>query len=60
MERKVLFYFIAMLILGVVILPFTLPLLAKDSVKKCQKCYRGADGKLVCEIVPCPDSNPPK
>ncbi len=22
---------------------------------KCEKCYRGPDGKVVCEPVPCPD-----
>jgi len=60
MKRKMFSYFIYILILAVVILPLTLPLFAKDSVKKCQKCYRGADGKLVCETIPCPDSNPSK
>lgn len=22
--------------------------------KRCEKCYRGDDGKMVCEPVPCP------
>ncbi len=22
--------------------------------KKCEKCYRGPDGKMKCETVPCP------
>jgi len=30
--------------------------LAKDNnpPPKCEKCYRGPDGKMKCESVPCP------
>lgn len=26
-----------------------------DKKAKCEKCYRGPDGKIVCEQVACPD-----
>lgn len=29
---------------------------AKDKkAPKCEKCYRGPDGKIVCEQIPCPE-----
>jgi hypothetical protein len=36
---------------------FALPLKAQPkpaSPPKCEKCYRGPDGKIKCEPVPCP------
>lgn len=40
------------------ILGFSLGSLAqaddKNSPPKCEKCYRGPDGKMKCDPVPCP------
>jgi len=38
-------------------LVFASPLRAQDNNNpppKCEKCYRGPDGKMKCESVPCP------
>ncbi len=44
-----------LLALNLVFLPiFSSQAADKNPPPKCEKCYRGPDGKMKCESVPCP------